>query len=162
MLEQELDIAKINAWANGKFRDSLRESFDDLKLISTPYGSFQDLVYHIYVVSYYWLSRIGCADYELKTLSEIKSKEELFKQWELADIKLVNFMDKMVDEGKSPDHKFKYKTSKGIESEISLRLILSQINNHSYYHRGQLAYIVKINGKPGLPQTDSLVYYREQ
>ena len=162
MLREQLELARINAWANKKIRESLQTSFDELKDVETPYGTFQELVYHIPTAIYFWLKRIGCAQYDLLPKEQVKSVEELFNQWEITDQALITFVEQMEAENKPANHKFKYKTSKGLEFEITLELILLQLNNHGSYHRGQLAYIVRSNNKPGLPATDALVYYREK
>lgn len=161
MLEQELELAKISAWANKKFRDSLKESFTDLKDITTPYGSFLELIYHIFSATYFWLRRIGYADYTIRPAKDLTNVNNLFSQWEVIDQKLIEFIELMRSENNPATHSFKYTTAKGLEFEIPLHVLILQLFNHGYYHRGQLAYVVRMNNKPPMPQTDSLVYFRE-
>lgn len=162
MLEQQLELAKISAWANKKFRDSLKESFMDLQSVTTPYGSFQELVYHLFSAVYFWLKRIGYADYTIRPAKDLTNVNNLFSQWEVIDQKLVEFVELMQQEKKTANHSFKYKTSKGLEFEIPLDILILQLCNHGYYHRGQIAYIVRMNNKPPMPQTDSIIYFREK
>ncbi len=161
MLEQQVEILAINAWANKKFRESLKESYNDLKLVATPYGNFQELVYHLFGAIYFWMKRTGYADFEIKPLKDIQSTEEMFQTWELVDQKFLQVIQKMKSSNFGSDHTFKYKTAKGDELEITIEHMVLQLNNHSYYHRGQIAYIVRTQNKKPMPQTDAAVYFRE-
>ena len=85
----------------------------------------------------------------------------MFKAWELTDQKFVEIIEKMEKENLTPDHIFKYKNKNGEMSEITLKNIVLQLNNHSYYHRGQIGFAVRLQNKTPLPQTDAIVYFRE-
>lgn len=161
MLEQQLELLTINAWANKKFRESLKESYNDLKDVATPYGNFQELIFHLFGAVYFWMKRIGYADFEIKTLKDSPSTDELFQTWELVDQKFIEAVKKMQASNFGPEHIFKYKTSKGLEFQTTIDHMILQLNNHCYYHRGQIAYIVREQHKTPMPQTDAIVYFRE-
>ena len=161
MLEQQLELVKINAWANKKFRESLKEYYSELQSFNTPYGTFHQLVYHLFGAIYVWSKRIGYADFEIKPLDDLKTMDDMFKAWELTDQKFVEIIEKMEKENLTPDHIFKYKNKNGEMSEITLKNIVLQLNNHSYYHRGQIGFAVRLQNKTPLHQTDANVYFRE-
>ncbi|MFV2015127.1 MAG: DinB family protein [Candidatus Heimdallarchaeota archaeon] len=157
MIETLIEKVKINQWANSLFREHLKDKFDELKTLETPYGNFGELVYHISGAVYFWFKRFGKFDFEIKRMNEITSTHELFSQWEVIDQKFVEFISS-VDDSESRQ-KLSYITSKGKKFEIELDKIVLQLNNHSYYHRGQIAYFSRLNGI-FLPQTDALVFFR--
>lgn len=155
MVESLIEIAKINQWANSLFRENLKENFEHLKTLETPYGSFGEIVYHLFGSVYFWLRRTGKFDFDIKRYQDISNTDELFSLWELVDKSFVEFLEKVEDKNSI----LKYVTSKGDKNEIVLNDLVTQLNNHSYYHRGQIAYFSRLNGSK-LPQTDALVYYR--
>lgn len=163
MLEQQLELSKINTWANKRIRDSLKESFtfDELQSITTPYGTLAELIFHVFGAVSLWLKRLGISVEGFKRINQIASIDELFSLWEAVDNKYNEFIEQLNQNNTSPNYLFKYKNAKGEDLEIPVNEMVFQLHNHSYYHRGQIAYVVRANNKNPLPGTDSIIYYRE-
>lgn len=149
--------AEIIQWANTTFREHLKDKFEDLKDLDTPYGTFGELVFHVSGAIYFWFSRFGIFDFTIKKMDDLTSTEEFFTQWEFIDEKFCEYL-KSIDESES-SKKLSFTTSKGSLFEIALENIVLQLYSHSYYHRGHIAYFCRLNNIK-LPQTDALVYLR--
>jgi uncharacterized damage-inducible protein DinB len=69
----------------------------------------------------------------------------------------INFLESLDYE--DLERKIKYKNNKGKDSENTIGDILTHIINHSTYHRGQIAQLLRQSGKQP-PKTDYIAYRR--
>lgn len=145
------NLLEYNHWANLRSLDSIRNLSGNnerpLKIFS-----------HVLHAEEIWLLRV----------KQIAPKEQKF--WEMLSIEscaeLIERNKKDWTDYLVPnlpgvlEEKVGYVNSKGIKYENTLREIFTHVINHSSYHRGQVASIVReLGGKPAL--TDYIVFARE-
>lgn len=135
----------------------MKKNFNELKSLETPYGKFGELVFHVSGAIYFWFKRFRIFDFDIKKMDELTTTEEFFSQWAFIDQMFLEYLSSLNDSESSKILNFT--TSKGTKFEIALDDIVLQLNNHSYYHRGHIAFFCRLNNII-LPQTDALVYFR--
>lgn len=146
------DLFKYMDWANQRYLVTLEDNEvkDDhiLKLYS-----------HLISAQIIWLNRIR----ELPT-----SPFPVWEQYKLSELNTMamesttNWLN-YLDHHKFPTFKemIFYKNSQGDKFERTIQEIITHVNNHSTYHRGQLAIALKEKGiQP--PVTDYTVYCRQK
>ena len=150
VVEHIIHLFKYNSWATERAAESIRSTNkitpDAIKLLS-----------HIISAQYVWLNRITDEKTDITVWHNFTIAECFALSIEVTS-KWINLL-----EGKNNEFlekRLKYKNSKGEEFDNSLRDIVTDIINHSTYHRAQIAQLVKRAG--GIPAvTDYIVYQRE-
>lgn len=146
-----LKIAITNKELNDTFRDYFKDNFDETKMIQTPYGNIESVIYHMFFASNIWLGRIANQQFEIKKLGDLRSTQEFFTEWIKIDSRFVEYCkthdidyDKIID----------VKTLSGEEFKLSVEDILLHISHHSFLHRGHLGAIIRTHNLPPLPGPD--------
>lgn len=144
-------IAVTNKELNDTFRDYFKVNFNETKLIQTPYGSIESVIYHMFFATNIWLGRIANQQFEIKRLSNLTTNQDFFNEWLKIDTRFVEYCqthdlnyDKIID----------VKTLSGEEFKLSVEDILLHMSHHSFLHRGHLGTIIRINNFPPLPGPD--------
>lgn len=145
------DFFEYDRWCNRRIVEILQQH--------TPAGADPGrLLAHIVGAGRVWLTRVAGGDYsgltpwpEL-TLDECTAlAEELYTGW-------MNYLDSRSDA--TLDETITYTTTKGEPFTTSIRDILTHVNNHSTYHRAQIARALKGEGIMP-PVMDYIVYARD-
>ena len=157
-----LNLAKINMWQNEKLRAHFKEHEVILVSIVTPYGSFKDLIYHIYGAIEYWLRRTNGTWMEFDVTKEkrvnTKSFQELLLEWKKMDEFWISEMEKLPN-SIDQTSEITYKNLKGISVTMKILDAISHLSHHCFYHKGQLALLIRQNNLPQLPPLDAIYYY---
>lgn len=130
-------------WANRQWWSALGR-FKDL---SKP----QAVLEHMLTAQRVWLSRIGV---EVSQAGENLNMDDLMG--------LVNRAWKMVLTEAPLEQAIAYRTSHGVEYVNTIGQIAGHVANHGTYHRGQLRGLAQCEGLENFPETDLILFYREQ
>ncbi len=151
MLDYFKRLFAYNAWAQEKVLATL-EAMDPKQVDE----SLLKVTSHILTASQTWLSRLMVVppmDMS-KSLTLVECRElfeSLKKNWK-------NYLEGLSEEDlmKKKD----YQNTKGVAFENNLSDILAHLVNHSTYHRGQIASLIKKAGTVP-PVTDFIAYVRQ-
>ncbi len=152
MKDHFVDLFNYNHWANEKSINSLAQ------IEGKNEKAFQ-IMGHIIDAQINWFKRINDPErasqnfwnkYSIEDMRGLSYKSS--KEW-------LKFIDSLSEEGLIK--KIKYQNSKGIEFVNNISQILTHIANHSSYHRGQIALLLRSNWATP-PITDYIVYEREK
>ncbi len=140
-----------NNWANERCINSLTQ------IEGKNEKAFQ-IMAHILDAQINWLRRINDPQ---------KASQNFWNSYSVEDMRglsfkcsrdWLKFIDYLDDEGFQK--KIDYQNSKGIEFTNSTSQILTHVINHSTYHRGQIALLLRSNWATP-PITDYIAYERE-
>ena len=124
-----------------------------MRRLKTPYGELGELMYHIFDSPNYWLDHLTKEVMPLKDYKDITSVAEFYEEWKKVDERLIKYLEEN-------DGKINYKLivhivfEPGNEADIRIEDILMHISHHSFYHRGQLATIVRNTNLEPLPMSN--------
>jgi uncharacterized damage-inducible protein DinB len=156
-----LDLYRYNAWANGRIIASLA-SLPPEALAQEFGGSFPTLrgtFAHIVSAEWIWLQRwMGTSPGAAPGWVASATLPELVNQLHEVDAKRSAFLAGL-SEG-SLDATCSFTLLSGKAASHTLRDLFIHVANHSTYHRGQLAAMLRRLGSPA-PSTDFLVYRSE-
>ncbi|MFX0184406.1 MAG: DinB family protein [Candidatus Hodarchaeota archaeon] len=162
MKNQFIKLAKLNMWANSRFREALRAlELNDL-LKETPYGVILDLIIHIFEALNVWLERMKKKPPvdQRKTSTDYKSLSEVLSAWNTADQLFLQVIESLLDD-ENFNQKIRYRR-RGEQTtyEVELGDIILHMSHHGFYHRGQLALILRQYGYNPAPPTDANKFFR--
>lgn len=160
MIQQFNEIFSYHAWANAKFRSTLKDiEFEQLK-VKTPYGELIERIVHIFVSIDLWLDRIdGKSPKSVKTAKDFRTWKDVSTAWENADKRLKNFIKSLTKES-DVNRIIKYESLHGEHYETSINNILIQLMHHQPYHRGQIAQTLREHNLKPIPSNDAIVFFR--
>ncbi|MHA2252632.1 MAG: DinB family protein [Candidatus Kariarchaeaceae archaeon] len=160
MNNEFIELFRYNAWANHKFRETLRTiSFNDLE-IETPYGLLLDRIVHIFASFEMWYKRMnGESPQSVLTGSDFVNWEELEKKWIEFDNLLLNFVQSLDIE--DLDKSVTYWSLDKTQYTRKIKHILFHLTQHPTYHRGQVSAIFKERNMVRLPSTDVVIFYQD-
>ena len=159
-IQETRKLFAFNAWANNRVFETLRdlpesEYKQDLK---TSFGTIHATMTHLVAAEKIWLSRLaGKPETALMTDQDTPSVESLKSAWEDIAARMARFLAKL-DDGKLQEE-LSYVTTEGKEYRNTLQQILQHIVNHSSYHRGQIAGMLRQVGAKAA-NTDLITFYR--
>ncbi len=144
------DLIKYNDWANQRMLITLEEANTEDEGLLTMFS-------HIISAQIIWLNRIK----DLPT-----SPFPIWEKYKLRGLRTMTMESSTNWFNYIEEHQFStfeemifYKNSQGKRYENTIREIITQVVNHSTYHRGQLAQSMKASGiQP--PRTDFMAYAR--
>ena len=149
-----------NRWANERVLESLQpigqEVFTRNKQAS--HGSIRGIVAHIAGAEWIWLERWkGSSPVSLLSESEFETVEIAAQRLRKIDHDLKQFTTRLTQE--DLDGSRGYKTTEGKAYSNVLSDMLLHLANHSSYHRGQIATLLRQSG--AVPQsTDFILFIR--
>ncbi len=125
---------QYNDWAN-------KQLFEKLNEIKKPPGRAFELLSHIVLTEKTWFDRIkGKYDNVFwKTLSN----EDIIAQIKTNMNNWIDFINGMDEE--TLDLAIRYKNSKGVPCENTVKDIIAHLLNHSNYHRAQINLLLRQN-----------------
>ncbi|HKO98366.1 MAG TPA: DinB family protein [Pyrinomonadaceae bacterium] len=143
--------------SHAKTLASLNEAPADLRE-SEGYRKAVYLMGHIIAARRVWLYRLGIASEKVDLFRQEISLEEL--PAELADMETnwSNYLARLNDEGLA--RVFEYESYEGDRFRNTVEEILTQMFGHSWYHRGQIAQLLRSNGAQ--PAVTDFVFWCRQ
>ena len=156
------ELYAYNGWANERVRDSIQDLDPEVfqRDLGASFGSLQGTVAHLVSAQRNWLRRWkGQSASRPLPFEAFASPEEANRRWVEVDRALAGFVDGLDDGGL--EQSIGLTTPRGRSYSSPLWRAMLHVVNHSSYHRGQIAAMLRQVG--ATPQgTDLMLYYREQ
>ncbi|OGC74896.1 MAG: hypothetical protein A2145_06030 [candidate division Zixibacteria bacterium RBG_16_40_9] len=153
------NLYKYNSWANTKVFETVSkltpEQFN--KDLGSSYRSVKDTLVHIVGAEWIWLRRWkGTSPKALLDPNEFSSVEQIKNRWQEVEQERKEFVANLSEE--MLNQIISYLNIKGEPFSYPLWQCMQHLVNHSTYHRGQVATMLRqLGAKP--VATDFLVYY---
>ena len=153
------ELYKYSWWANARSLEaaSMVSLEDFTKEIGGSFLSLRGTLAHLYGAEWVWLERWrGTSPSNLPSALDLPDVETIRSRWERVERGQRDFL-----EGLDPARlaePLTYTNFQGERWTYSLWRILAHVVNHSSYHRGQVATLLRQLGKAPL-STDLLLYY---
>jgi uncharacterized damage-inducible protein DinB len=153
------ELYKYGWWANARSLEaaSMVSLEDFTKEIGGSFLSLRGTLAHLYGAEWVWLERWrGTSPSSLPSALDLPDVETIRSRWERVERGQRDFL-----EGLDPARlaePLTYTNFQGERWTYSLWKILAHVVNHSSYHRGQVATLLRQLGKAPL-STDLLLYY---
>lgn len=145
-----IHLFKYNDWAT-------RAVANSLKGLEKKDERLGELLSHLVVAQKLWLNRTLKREIHINPWEKL-SVQDCTSQSTAVTAEWINLLESFGD--KDLDKRIEYMNTKGEKYVSTVRDIVTQIINHSTYHRAQIAQRVKIHGiKPAV--TDYIVYQRQ-
>lgn len=161
-IEDLSQLYAYNGWANKRVRASIQGLSPEIfkRDLGASFGSLQGTVGHLVSAQWNWLRRWKGQSASRPLPSEaFASPEEANRRWEEVDEALAGFVDGLDAAGLQQS--IALTTPQGNHYSSRLWRAMLHVVNHSSYHRGQIAAMLRQVG--AVPQgTDLMLYYREQ
>ena len=156
---QELEYDR---WANHHFLDAAArlDSEQFTRVMGSSFTSIRDTLVHMAWAEWLWLQRWqGRSPGEYLNPTDFPALDNVRHYWSAIELQQVTFIESL--SAGSEKKRVRYTNFQGVEWEYSLGQMVHHIVNHSSYHRGQLATMLRQLGFVP-PQTDYLVYVDTQ
>lgn len=150
-----------NAWASDRIFEALaplpvEDYFKDLK---GSHGGIHGTLTHLVGAEKIWLSRwAGSPDATMLKAEEFTTLADLHAAWEKVGRETAVLVAKMND--KKLQETLSITTSKGIQYTQTYQQMFQHLVNHSTYHRGQIAAMMRQVGATPTA-TDLIAFYRQ-
>ncbi|SRR5581483_2656824 len=151
----------FNDWANARLlTDSRMLTHEQLTSdTQTSFGSILGTFVHIYWAEWLWLQRWkGDSPRRRFTTDEFDGLDAVQAQWRDVEEQRGLFLDSLTDQ--QLRRRISYENFQGERWEYTLIHAMQHTANHSTYHRGQIAALLRQKGIP-VRSTDFLMYYDE-
>ena len=145
-----IHLFKYNDWAT-------RATANSLKGLEKKDEQIGELLSHIISAQKLWLNRVLKREIVVSPWDKL-TVQECISQSTAVTAEWINLLESFSD--KDLDKRIEYMNTKGEKYVSTVKDIVTQVINHSTYHRAQIAQRVKaLGGKPAV--TDYIVYQRE-
>jgi len=161
-LEMIRDLYSYNRWANARSLEgaSAVSSADFTKEVGGSFASLRGTLAHVYGAEWIWLERWrGTSPRKLPFSLDFPDVETIRSRWQDVEREQKEFLDSL-DAGRLAEV-ISYVNLKGETFAYPLRRMLQHVVNHSTYHRGQVATLLRQLGATPL-STDLLLYDDER
>lgn len=156
-------IARYRRWFAYE-KDSHRKTLDSLKAVSEELREseeFRKAVYlmgHVVAARRMWLFRFGALKDKVELFPREATFAELPDQIAVMETMWSQYLDQLDDAALA--RVFEYQSYEGPRFRNTIEEILTQLFGHSWYHRGQIAQLVRsIGAEPAI--TDFVFWARE-
>lgn len=160
-IEDLTELYAYNGWANERVRDSIQDLDPEVfqRDLGASFGSLQGTVAHLVSAQWNWLRRWqGPSANQPLPSDAFANPAEANRRWVEVDRALAGFVDGL-DAG-SLQRSIALTGPEGRPYSSPLWRAMQHVVNHSSYHRGQIAAMLRQVG--ATPQaTDLMLYYRE-
>jgi uncharacterized damage-inducible protein DinB len=149
-----------NAWATNRVFESLARLPEDLyrKDLKASHGGIHGTMVHLVGAEKLWLSRwVGKPEMTLLQAAEISTLSALKEIWEDVASRMARFAARLDDQKASSQ--FEYATTEGKRNTSGYWQAFQHLVNHSTYHRGQIAALMRQMGAEPV-STDLISFYR--
>lgn len=155
------ELFAYNAWANRRVVDSIsrlgEEQFS--RNLGGSHGSIRGTLAHLAAAEIIWLERWqGKAGTKLLPEQEFDTIEKATRRLTEIDVDMMDFINQFPES--DLEQSKVYTTTEGKSHSNLFRHMFSHLLNHSTYHRGQLAALLRQAGAVPNP-TDLIIFYRQ-
>ena len=161
-IEDLSQLYAYNGWANKRVRASIQGLSPEIfkRDLGASFGSLQGTVGHLVSAQWNWLRRWkGQAAGQPLHAEAFVNPDEANRRWVEVDRALTGFVGGL--DAASLQRSLALTTPKGRSYSSPLWQAMLHVVNHSSYHRGQIAAMLRQVG--AVPQgTDLMLYFREQ
>lgn len=155
-------MARYNAWANGRIYTDARALADYRKDVGAFFGSLHGTLNHLMVADRIWMRRLtGTGDHpaklnaimfdDLPSLALARTQE---------DERIIRFVDGLPEEEIGRD--LDYVTTTGVAQSTPVADVLTHMFNHQTHHRGQAHAILTMLGMVEPHALDLMLMLREK
>ncbi len=152
-------LYKYNRWANSETLDASARLTEEqfTKDLSSSHRSVRDTLAHILAAEWIWLTRWnGVSPKSLLNPLDFPDLGSLRARWAEVERDQTAFVNDITDE--SLESAVTYVNTKGEEWTYPLWQMMQHVVNHSTYHRGQVATMLRQLGAEPAP-TDFLIFF---
>ena len=149
-----------NAWASSRMLDAVAAVPPDqyTRNLGTGHGSIHLTLVHMVAAEKRWLSRwIGKPEPSLVTAAEVPTLDALRKLWESVGFETARFLGSLTD--RKLQETIAATTPEGGTFRITVQQSIQHVVDHSSYHRGQAAALLRQLGHAP-PQTSMALFFR--
>lgn len=149
-----------NAWASSRMLDaaSALPVEEYTRALGTGHGSIHGTLVHMVAAEKRWLSRwIGRPESTLLSTADVPSLQALRTLWESVGYETARFLGTLTD--RKLQEKVTATTPEGAPFAISIQQSFQHVVDHSSYHRGQAAALMRQLGHTP-PQTGMGLFFR--
>jgi uncharacterized damage-inducible protein DinB len=145
------DIARLFAysrWANAKMLETVAQLTPEeyVRPIGGSFGSIQGTLAHLYGADWVWLERLhGRSPLALPTAEGVPGFQALAEKWRAVEEKQRQFVEGLTAE--CMQETLTYVNFAGEACSYPVHAALLHLTNHSTYHRGQVATLLRQLGK---------------
>ena len=155
-------LYQYNSWANHRTLDSCASLTPEqfTRDMGSSFGSVRDTLVHILGAEWIWLERWhGRVPAGLPAAKDFPDLESVRRRWTEVERDLTDYIASLTPE--DLQRVVQFKTLAGVPVSQPLWPCLQHLANHSTYHRGQIATLLRqLGAKP--VSTDLIGFYREQ
>jgi uncharacterized damage-inducible protein DinB len=161
-VEDFRSLYDYNSWANHRMLDSCStlngEQFT--RDLGSSFRSVRDTLAHIYGAEWLWFERWHARiPMALPSPADFPDLQTLRERWAEHERNLDTYIASLTPS--ELQRIIKYKNTQGVPFEGPIWPMLQHVVNHSSYHRGQIATLLRqLGAKP--VATDLIVFYRER
>lgn len=162
MLREILALYEYNRWANDRFLDAAANLADDEfgRDLRSSFPSIRATLAHILEAEWIWLQRwLGVSPTDLPPDWGVTSYAALRERWQAFETEQWSFLTTLTDEALT--RVLDYRNMAGTPFSNPLWEMMQHVANHSTYHRGQVATMLRQLGRP-VPVSDLIAFYRER
>lgn len=153
-------LYEYNRWANSKTLEvaSQLSAEEFIKDLASSHASVRDTLTHILAAEWIWLCRWqGASPKAMLEPTDFPTFSLLKARWEELERDQAEFVSNLTDE--TLGRVVVYTNTKGEAFQCPLGLLMQHVVNHSSYHRGQAATLLRQLGHRPAP-TDFIVFVR--
>lgn len=162
MIGEIRELYRYNGWANRRSLEGARAltPTDFLRDLGSSFPSVQATLVHILSAEWIWLQRwLGHSPPGHLAASDLASFDILQSRWEANDRELLEFVAGLDEKDLSAA--VSYRTIAGDPQRAPLWQLMRHVVNHSTYHRGQVATLLRQLGAAA-PSTDLILFFRQE
>ncbi|HXQ26583.1 MAG TPA: DinB family protein [Candidatus Acidoferrales bacterium] len=155
-------LYQYNSWANHRTLDSCASLTPEqfTRNLGSSFGSVRDTLVHILGAEWIWLERWhGRVPTGLPVAADSPDFESVRRRWTEVERDLTDYIASLTPE--DLHRAVQLKTLAGVPHSQPLWPCLQHLANHSTYHRGQIATLLRQLGAKAV-STDLIGFYREQ
>ncbi len=156
-------ISRYRRWFDYE-KDSHAKTFDSLKAVSeelresAEFRKAVNLMGHIVAARRMWLFRFGVLAQNVELFPREVTLAELPDQIAAMETMWTQYLNQLDDAALA--RVFEYQSYEGLRFRNTIEEILTQLFGHSWYHRGQIAQLVRsVGAEPAI--TDFVFWARE-
>lgn len=154
-------LYQYNSWANHRTLDCCASLTPEqfTRDLGSSFGSVRDTLVHIMGAEWIWLERWhGRVPQGLPVAADFPDLESVRRRWAEVERDLTDFIASLTPE--DLQRAVQFKSLAGVPHSQPLWPCLQHLANHSTYHRGQIATLLRQLGAKAV-STDLIGFYRE-
>ncbi len=155
------NLYQYDSWANRRTLECCAQLTPEqfTRSLGSSFGSVRDTLVHIMGAQWVWLERWhGRTSAGLPAAADFPDFESVKRRWAEVERDLTDYVASLTPE--DLHRVIQFKSLAGVPHSQELWPCLQHLANHSTYHRGQIATMLRQLGTKAV-STDMIVYYRE-